>query len=189
MAPINSLLRATFIVAAFAVSAPASAAVIENWGVLTPASIGSYGQTVSAPETSTTTFAHDYLFQTSGNSQVRAVTLNFNAFAPRNIYGLQALLFRNDGDTDVLLASTGVGDGSSYETIALAYSNLQTVTNYFVRIIGSVTQGTNGTYAGMYELSPVPLPAAAWLFGSALIGLGAFARKRKNAKTIEAATA
>jgi hypothetical protein len=31
------------------------------------------------------------------------------------------------------------------------------------------------------DLAPVPVPAAAWLFGSALIGLGGVARKRKAA--------
>jgi hypothetical protein len=30
-----------------------------------------------------------------------------------------------------------------------------------------------------YSVSPVPLPAAAWLFGSALMGLGALRRKQK----------
>jgi hypothetical protein len=33
----------------------------------------------------------------------------------------------------------------------------------------------------MTDLAPVPVPAAAWLFGSALIGLGGVARKRKAA--------
>jgi hypothetical protein len=182
MTSLGSFLRAATVIATFAACAPASAAVIEDWGVLAPASIGSYGQTVTATN-DTTTFAHDYLFQLSGDTRIRSVTLNFNAFAPRNIYGLQALLFKSEGGEDVILASTGVGSGSTYETIALAYSNLDTFTDYFIRIIGSVTQGTSGTYAGMYELSPVPLPAAVWLFGSAIFGLAAVGRKRRAAKT------
>jgi hypothetical protein len=45
------------------------------------------------------------------------------------------------------------------------------------------TQMTNGlephfTWSMQGELSPVPLPATAWLFGSALLGLGAGARRR-----------
>lgn len=31
--------------------------------------------------------------------------------------------------------------------------------------------------------APVPLPAAAWLFGSAVVGLGALARRRRSEKT------
>lgn len=31
------------------------------------------------------------------------------------------------------------------------------------------------------DVAPVPLPAAAWLFGSALLGLGGLAKKRRNA--------
>jgi hypothetical protein len=35
----------------------------------------------------------------------------------------------------------------------------------------------NVSYAGV-EPGPAPIPAAAWLFGSALLGLGAMKRKR-----------
>lgn len=38
---------------------------------------------------------------------------------------------------------------------------------------------TNGANSSTSEISAVPLPAAAWLFGSALLGLGALRRKQK----------
>jgi hypothetical protein len=43
--------------------------------------------------------------------------------------------------------------------------------------IGGATTTTSGTFA-INQLTAVPLPAAAWLFGSALLGLGAMKRKR-----------
>jgi hypothetical protein len=38
---------------------------------------------------------------------------------------------------------------------------------------------TNGATASASQISAVPLPAAAWLFGSALLGFGALRRKQK----------
>ena len=43
-------------------------------------------------------------------------------------------------------------------------------------ILSSDSQGT--VYFNQAQLSEVPLPAAAWLFGSALLGLGAIKRKK-----------
>lgn len=36
----------------------------------------------------------------------------------------------------------------------------------------------NGVYTGFAEVSEVPIPAAAWLFGSAFIGLAGIKRKK-----------
>jgi hypothetical protein len=38
---------------------------------------------------------------------------------------------------------------------------------------------TDGAKGSNSQISAVPLPAAAWLFGSALLGLGALRRKQK----------
>ena len=37
-----------------------------------------------------------------------------------------------------------------------------------------------GAPSRLFELTPVPVPAAAWLFGSALAGLASFARNRRK---------
>ena len=55
--------------------------------------------------------------------------------------------------------------------------------NYALRIDGT----DNSTYAG--AVSAVPLPAAAWLFGSAFLGLGALRRKQKAGDKSEMALA
>lgn len=46
--------------------------------------------------------------------------------------------------------------------------------------IGIHVQGFASGGSESFVNSPVPLPAAVWLFGSGLLGLGAFARWRKN---------
>ncbi len=53
---------------------------------------------------------------------------------------------------------------------------------YFVSFFGEA--GASTSY-GMYgiEISQVPLPAAAWLFGSGLIGLAAVARRKTQQKS------
>ena len=48
---------------------------------------------------------------------------------------------------------------------------------------------TNGAYSSSTQISAVPLPAAAWLFGSALLGLGALRRKQKAGNDSEMALA
>lgn len=48
------------------------------------------------------------------------------------------------------------------------------------------TDGANSTTS---QISAVPLPAAAWLFGSALLGFGAMRRKQKGSTKTEMAVA
>ncbi len=52
--------------------------------------------------------------------------------------------------------------------------------SHLTLIIGGAN-GTSGNYTiSMTTVSEVPVPAAAWLFGSALAGLGALARRRRS---------
>jgi len=50
-------------------------------------------------------------------------------------------------------------------------------------VLGSATLAANGTlsFSGNGGTAPVPLPAAAWLFGSGLMGLVGVSRRRKTA--------
>jgi hypothetical protein len=45
---------------------------------------------------------------------------------------------------------------------------------------GSGIGDTSWTFTGTYETAPVPIPAAAWLFGSAALGVAGLARRRKD---------
>jgi hypothetical protein len=73
---------------------------------------------------------------------------------------------------------TGLGDTGQFD-IALNFDSAfdeLTLTDFVIRYqsIAGVNAGTSGTGFGM----EVPLPATAWLFGSALIGLVGFNRKK-----------
>lgn len=43
-----------------------------------------------------------------------------------------------------------------------------------------LTAGDKATFTNLFEVTPVPIPAAVWLFGSGLIGLGGLARRRRS---------
>lgn len=62
---------------------------------------------------------------------------------------------------------------SSYETFDI--SSLGAITSF--TLIGGST-GTQATLNQLIGVTSVPVPAAAWLFGSALIGLAGIGRKR-----------
>lgn len=51
---------------------------------------------------------------------------------------------------------------------------------YALYLVGNVTAGPAATPAGDWGPAPVPIPAAAWLFGSGLIGLVGIARRKKG---------
>jgi hypothetical protein len=51
---------------------------------------------------------------------------------------------------------------------------------YELIITGTTTGVSGGAYAGVVAASPVPLPAAAWLLLSGLVGVGAMARRRRT---------
>ena len=52
-----------------------------------------------------------------------------------------------------------------------------------VRLFGTPLTGTTGIKAGIdnYIVSAVPVPAAVWLFATALIGLAGFSKRSKGA--------
>ena len=55
------------------------------------------------------------------------------------------------------------------------------VDNAGVFTLTAINTGANATNTSTYEFSAVPLPAAAWLFGSGLLGLAGMARRKRLA--------
>jgi hypothetical protein len=78
-------------------------------------------------------------------------------------------------------AITGV-DGGGHQYAELIFPNAA-ANNWYVLAVGG-SGGSAGSYtvrAAPAAASPVPLPAAAWLLGSALAGLGVFGRRKTAA--------
>ena len=67
-----------------------------------------------------------------------------------------------------------LGTGTQSHTTWLAASLVGT--QYVLKMMASGLGAAEGSTS---QISAVPLPAAAWLFGSALLGLGALRRKQK----------
>jgi hypothetical protein len=68
------------------------------------------------------------------------------------------------------------GTGCSGETVVLANTVLNPGT-YVLQLRGIVSGSLSGSYGGALNLTAIPVPAAAWLFGSALAGLGWLRRR------------
>ena len=69
--------------------------------------------------------------------------------------------------------SAGTPD-NGVDTLSINFDGIDT----FSYISTDHNNGTTTTIDGTIQLAPVPLPAAAWLFGSALIGLAGIRRHR-----------
>ena len=50
--------------------------------------------------------------------------------------------------------------------------------NYVATVLGSVLLGTDGTFSFTSAAAPIPVPAAVWLFGSALAAFFGFSRRK-----------
>lgn len=97
----------------------------------------------------------------------------------RNIEGLTMSLFDTHGTAstadDTQIGSALASGEYSYDFLASG--------NYYAKVTGTAT----GTYGGKYtvtmsaEPAPVPVPAAAWLLGSGLLGLVAVSRRKVTA--------
>jgi hypothetical protein len=87
--------------------------------------------------------------------------------------------------SNVLLASFGQQDFNpspfpNNSWLTTGYLNVMTTgTALISKITFKASANAFETDNHAYSVSPVPLPAAAWLFGSALMGLGALRRKQK----------
>ena len=70
-------------------------------------------------------------------------------------------------------------DTSSFGGRELSIS-LANITGFFLRVSGDVT-GVQGGY--QMRVETIPVPAAVWLFGSAMVGLAGFSRRKSSTVT------
>jgi hypothetical protein len=130
-------------------------------------------------------FYDDFLFTVpaaSANSIVSTIGLS-NMLGIEN---LQVRLYNAAQNTPLPVLGTPNGiviegwtaliaPGSSLSIISP--SNLSAGT-YVLEVRGNVTGSAGGSYSGVLNVSPVPVPGALWFFGSALGGMLALRRQR-----------
>jgi hypothetical protein len=71
--------------------------------------------------------------------------------------------------------TTLIAPGSSISVIS---PNSLSAGTYVLEVRGNVTGSAGGSYSGVMNVSPVPVPAAFWLFGSAIGGMLTLRRRR-----------
>ena len=140
-------------------------------------------------------FIHDYVFtavQDTFASVQSAVQLS-GSQAGTFITPLVLLIYHLDGtgilDPDTLLGFDAVTDDGNNTTRSASISTqLVQGETYVVRMSNesaSASLGTDPNYT-VKVISAVPVPAAVWLFGTALLGLFGFKRKSQAAAAVAA---
>ena len=134
---------------------------------------------------------YEFSMSTPAQGDLLAVSLNLlgNGNTSFNIQNLQFRLYEVPspvptpglsilaGSTPITLW-TGITGNDNGTVISANFGNVQSGT-YFLDIAGTASGTQGGTYVGQLNLTPVPLPAAAWLLLSGIGSFGALARKRR----------
>lgn len=106
------------------------------------------------------------------NFQVRLYELDGNATLP--VLGAPA------GGTLLQAWSTAISYGPGMTgSLAVIPEHFLNAGSYVLEVRGNVSGISGGSYSGVMNLTPVPLPAAAWLLFSGLGALGVMSRRRK----------
>lgn len=110
------------------------------------------------------------------------VHISTNSTGGPNYAGDPGIWNNNWGGVMGFLNDAGVGQKLAFYQVAL---NSSFDTGLVNKLAGSFQLSSNGTLAFTTDVTPVPLPPAVWLLGSALVGLVGIGR-RKREKTNEA---
>lgn len=141
--------------------------------------------TLGAPSDPGFSFYDDYVF-TVANSTVDAASFVLNEGTTLAVTDLQMRLYSTSGNNNLPVlgdAPAGLLAGwSNAISTNGSTSNLDTTMltagTYVLEVRGDVTGTGGGSYAGLIDLQPVPLPAALPLVLSGLGLFGGLARKR-----------
>ena len=154
-----------------------------------------YGNTFTAPTLNFAApaaatafgFYDDFIFTIPVGAGTNSVTSSISIPGSLEISGLQSRLFALPlGYTGGALGTCPGGCLAVWGTTVAAANVTYTVLNpillgpgsYVLQIRGDATGAFGGSYSGVLNLTAVPVPAAVWLFGSALGGLGLLKRRR-----------
>jgi hypothetical protein len=173
--------------------------VTTGGGANTPESVpGSdfYGNTFVAPTdpnfptAPTYGFYDDYIFNITSAAGTNSVTSTIN-LGTLEVTNLQARLYALPGAFNPNTVPGGGCPGgclASWSSTVTAANVTYTVLNYtgplapgsyVLEIRGDAVGANGGSYSGVLNLQAVPVPAAAWLFGSAVAGLGWLRRRAR----------
>ena len=151
-----------------------------------------YGNTFTAPTLNFASgptsfgFYDDFIFTIPVGAGSNSVTSSISIPGALEITDLQARLFALPGGyTGGALGVCPGGCLAVWGTTVAAGNVTYTVLNpivlgpgsYVLQIRGDATGAAGGSYSGVLNLTAVPVPAAVWLFGSALGGLGLLKRR------------
>ncbi len=153
-----------------------------------------YGNTFAAPTLNFVApaaataygFYDDFIFTIPVGAGTNSVTSSISIPGALEITGLQSRLFALPlGYTGGALGSCPGGCLAVWGTTVAAANVTYTVLNpivlgpgsYVLQIRGDATGAFGGSYSGVLNLTAVPVPAAVWLFGSAVAGLGFLKRR------------
>jgi hypothetical protein len=170
-------------------------------GQYTNATMGgsySYGNTVSASNGGTALtgapgygFYEDYVFTVAAGT-VDSISSTIALGSISGISGLQARLYNAAGNSTlpVLGAPAGgavdawsISSSSPNYTVNVIPTTTVAAGTWVLEIRGTVSGTSNGSYAGVFNATPVPLPAALPLLLSGLGCLGLWGRRKRPAGT------
>jgi hypothetical protein len=135
-------------------------------------------------------FYDDYIFQITDsvvNSLTSTITLGANsgisnlqvrlfALPSDPSYGTNAALHISPGVPVINAWSTAINSGPNTITYSVLPDTALSAGTYVLQVRGLVSGTSNGSYSGVIN-TVVPIPAAVWLFGSAL-GMLAWVRRK-----------
>jgi hypothetical protein len=153
-----------------------------------------YGNTFTAPTLNFVSpaaatgfgFYDDFIFTIPVGAGSNSVTSSISIPGSLQISGLQSRLFALPlGYTGGALGACPGGCIAVWGTTVAAANVTYTVLDpivlgpgsYVLQIRGDATGAAGGSYSGVLNLTAVPVPAAVWLFGGALGGLGLLRRR------------
>jgi len=177
----KGVIRILALALVFITAAVTAEAKVVDLGALAPDVGGVEGNVINNTKgKSTVRFVDYYNFTTTTQSQIAAVTTNFNLFNFTNISGLHAKLLTQDENGKWFSVAYAAAKGALMEQITLQYANLLPAKDYRIVIAGSVLGGQLGNYSMNYQIAAVPLPPAVLAFLTGIFGLAVVGRKRQN---------
>jgi len=141
-----------------------------------------YANSYASP--STTPFHDDYRFSVP-DASLDSVAIALNLSNLLGIDGLQGRIFsaNQNGNPNVLLTGSTTDPlniAGTTGTAAIISPIDLPAGQYILEISGQVKGLAGGSYSGVLNAAPIPVPAAAILFGSGLLGLLGIARRTRH---------